>query len=57
MLVRTSLVVELVRVVSYGKVAGLVAVVAATIGTTVQAKGGAVSLDVTNALAVVALLG
>ncbi len=57
MLVTTSLVVELVRVVSYCKVAGLIAVVAATIGTTVQAKGGAVSLDVTNALAVVALLG
>lgn len=42
---------------SYSKVAGLVAVVAAAIGATVQAKGGAVSLDVTDALAVVALLG
>lgn len=41
---------------SYGKVAGLVAVVAAAVGTTVQAKGRAVSLDVTEALAVVALL-
>lgn len=57
MLDGTALVVELVCVVSYGKVAGLVAVVAAAIGTTVQAEGGAVSLDVTEALAVVALLG
>jgi hypothetical protein len=40
-----------------GKVTGLVAVVAAAIGTTVQAKGGAVSLDVTDALTIVALLG
>jgi hypothetical protein len=38
-------------------VAGLVAVVAAAVGTAVQAQGGAVSLDVAEALAVVALLG
>jgi hypothetical protein len=43
--------------VSYGEVTGLAAVVAAAVGTTVQAEGGAVSLDVTEALAVVALLG
>lgn len=42
---------------SYGKVTGLAAVVAAAVGTTVEAEGGAVSLDVTDALAVVALLG
>lgn len=41
---------------TYSKVAGLAAVVAAAIGT-VQAQGGAVSLDVAEALAVVALLG
>lgn len=37
--------------------AGLVAVVAAAVGTAVQTQGGAVSLDVAEALAVVALLG
>lgn len=42
---------------TYGKMAGLVAVVAAAVGTAVQAQGGAVSLDVAEALAVVALLG
>lgn len=40
-----------------GKVAGLAAVVAAAVGATVQAQGGAVGLNVTEALAVVALLG
>jgi hypothetical protein len=39
-----------------GKVAGLAAVVAAAVGA-VQTEGGTVSLDVTEALAVVALLG
>lgn len=39
------------------KVARLAAVVAAAVGTTVQAQGGAVSLDVAETLAVVALLG
>jgi hypothetical protein len=38
-------------------VAGLAAVVAAAVGSAVQAEGGAVSLDVTDTLAVVALLG
>lgn len=42
---------------TYGKVAGLAAVVAAAVGTTVQAQSGAVSLDMSKALAVVALLG
>lgn len=43
---------------TYSKVTGLAAVVAAaTGGATVQTKRGAVSLDVANALAVVALLG
>lgn len=42
---------------TYSKVAGLAAVVAAAVGTTVQAQGGAISLDVTETLAVVALLG
>lgn len=42
---------------TYGKVAGLAAVVAAAVGTAVQAQGGAISLDVTETLAVVALLG
>lgn len=37
--------------------ARLAAVVAAAVGTTVQAQGGAVSLDVAETLAVVALLG
>lgn len=41
---------------AYGKVAGLAAVVAAAVGA-IQTEGGAVSLDVTEALAVVALLG
>jgi hypothetical protein len=40
-----------------GKVTGLAAVVAAAVGTAVQAQGRAVSLDVTETLAVVALLG
>jgi hypothetical protein len=44
------------KVSTYSKVAGLTAVVAAAVGTTVQAQGGAISLDVTEALAVVALL-
>jgi hypothetical protein len=39
-----------------GKVAGLAAIVAAAVGA-VQTEGGTVSLDVTEALAVVALLG
>jgi hypothetical protein len=42
---------------TYGKVTGLAAVVAAAVGTAVQAQGRAVSLDVTETLAVVALLG
>lgn len=42
---------------TYGKVAGLAAVVAAAVGTTVQTQGGTVSLDVAETLAVVALLG
>jgi Zn-dependent membrane protease YugP len=42
---------------TYGKVAGLAAVVAAAVGTAVQAQSGAISLDVSKALAVVALLG
>jgi hypothetical protein len=42
---------------TYGKVTGLAAVVAAAVGTAVQAEGGAISLDVTETLAVVALLG
>ena len=42
---------------TYGKVAGLAAVVTAAVGTTIQAQGRAVSLDVTEALAVIALLG
>jgi hypothetical protein len=45
------------RGMSYGKVTGLTAVVAAAVSTTVQAEGGAVSLDVPDALAVVALFG
>jgi hypothetical protein len=45
------------RTWTYGKVTGLAAVVAAAVGTAVQAEGGAVSLDVTETLAVVALLG
>ena len=36
---------------------GLVAVVAATVGTAIQAEGRAVSLNVAETLAVVALLG
>lgn len=36
---------------------GLAAVVAAAVSTTVQTQGGAVSLDVAETLAVVALLG
>lgn len=42
---------------THGKVAGLAAVVAAAVGTTVQTQGGAVGLDVAETLAVVALLG
>ena len=41
---------------TYSKVTGLAAVVAAAIGTTVQAESGAVSLDMAKTLAVVALL-
>lgn len=42
---------------TYGKVAGLAAVVATAIRAAVQTQGGAVSLDVAKTLAVVALLG
>jgi hypothetical protein len=46
------------RRLTYGKVAGLAARVAATVGgTTADAEGRAVSLDVAETLAVVALLG